>query len=82
VTRRYHSLEEALAAIEGGAAVGNCRLVVSWTWWDALSEAERDAYRARCDAIRVRLIADHRISRHFVEVSTTDEPPLSSEHRV
>jgi len=82
VTHRYQSLDEALAAIDAGGLAGDCRLVVSWAWWDALSETERDAYRARCDANRVRLIADHRISRHFVEISPPDEPPLSSEHRV
>ena len=81
MTHRYDSLDEALGAIDTGAAVGNYRVVVSWTWWDALPEAEQDAYRARCEALRVRLIADHRISRHYVEVTTSDEPPLSSEYR-
>jgi hypothetical protein len=81
VTRRYHSLDEALAALDAAAPSSDCRIVVSWEWWDALSEAERDTYRTRCGGLRVRLIVDHRISLHFVEVSAADEPPLSSEHR-
>jgi hypothetical protein len=82
VTQRYHSLEEALTEIEAGTLAHGCRLVVSWGWWDALSESERLAYTTRCEAHSVRLSADHRISRHFVEVSPGDEPPLSSEYRV
>ena len=82
MTRRYHSIEEALGEIDAGVLAKGCRLVVSWAWWDALSEAERDAYRSRCESRSVRLSADHRISRHFVEVSAVDEPPLSSEYRV
>ena len=81
MTRRYHSLDEALGEIDAGALARNCRLVVSWAWWDALSETEREAYRSRCDARGVRLSADHRISRHFVEVAGLEEPPLSSEFR-
>jgi hypothetical protein len=77
---RYHSIEDALTAIGAAAVVSDCRLVVSWAWWDTLSEAERQAYRVRCDALRVKLLADHRISRHFVEISAADEPRLSSEH--
>jgi len=80
MTLRYHSIEEALTAIGTAAVVTDCRLVVSWEWWDALSEAEREAYRARCETLRVRLLADHRISRHFVEVSDSDQAPLSSEY--
>jgi hypothetical protein len=80
MTLRYHSLEEALTAIGTAAVVSDCRLVVSWEWWDALSEPERQAYRTRCEALHVRLLADHRISRHFVEVSDSDQPPLSSEY--
>ena len=80
VMLRYHSIEDALTAVGAAAAVSGCRLVVSWEWWDALPEADRQAYRVRCEALNVRLLADHRISRHFVEVSDADEPRLSSEH--
>jgi hypothetical protein len=82
MTRRYHSIDEALGEIDGGAIARNCRLVVSWAWWDALSETEREAYRNRCDARGVRLSADHRISRHFVEMAALEEPLLSSEYRI
>jgi hypothetical protein len=81
VTRRYHSLDEALTAIDAGMTPGGCRVVVSWAWWDGLSEAERLAYHARCQPLSVKLLTDHRISPHFVEVSSADEPPLSSEYR-
>ena len=81
MTHRYHSLEEALTEIDAGTLPRNCRLVVSWSWWDALSEAERHAYQTRCDTRGVGLSVDHRISRHFVEVTHGDEPPLSSERR-
>jgi hypothetical protein len=81
MTRLYHSLDEALTAIDAGTAPGRCRVIVSWAWWDRLSEAERTAYHARCQSHSVRLLADHRISSHFVEVTPADEPPLSSEYR-
>jgi hypothetical protein len=82
MTRRYQTLEEALLEIHAGAVPHGSRIVVSWAWWDGLSEAERSAYEVRCEARGVRLSADHRISRHFVEVSGPETPPLSSEHRV
>ena len=80
--RCCRSLEEALAEIDAGALPHGCRIVVSWSWWDALSEAERDAFRTRSDARGVRLNADHRISSHFVEISDALTPPLSSERPV
>ena len=79
MTHRFHSLDEALAELDAGALANMGRIVVSWAWWDALSEAQRDTYRSRCDARGVRLSADHQISRHFVEVSGPDDTPLSSE---
>lgn len=81
MTRRYHSIEEALAQLDAGAPSPDCRLVVSWAWWDALSESERQTYHTRCERLGVRLSVDHRISRHFVELSDVGEPPLSSEYR-
>ena len=82
MTHRFDSLEAAIADIGAGASANGRRIVVSWAWWDALSETEREAYRTRCDDRAVRLTADHRISRHFVEVADADEPPLSSERAV
>ncbi len=82
MTRRYQTLEEALAEVHAGAVPSGSRIVVSWAWWDELSEADRSAYVERCDARGVKLSADHRISRHFVEVSGPETPPLSSEYRV
>ena len=61
---------------------GGSSIVVSWACWDALSEAERDAFRARSDVRGVRLSGDHRISSHFVEMSDGLSSPLSSEHPV
>jgi hypothetical protein len=82
MTHRYTTLEEALAAVDGGAVPKGSRIVVSWGWWDALSDAERNTYQSRCDTRGVTLSADHRISRHFVEVSGPETLPLSSEHGV
>jgi hypothetical protein len=82
IYRRCRSLDEALSKIEAGTLPRGSRIVVSWDWWDALSEVERDAFRARSDLRGVSLSADHRISRHFVEVSDGVTPPLTSERRV
>jgi hypothetical protein len=82
MAQRFDSLEAAIADMGAGTDAAGRRIVVSWAWWDALSEPERDTYRARCADRAVRLTADHRISRHFVEVADVDEPPLSSEHAV
>jgi hypothetical protein len=82
MTRRYTSLDEAVADIPVGTPARGVRIVVNRTWWDELSEAERRAYRVRCDDRGVGLTADDRISRHFVELAGVDEPPLSSERRV
>lgn len=76
---RFDSLAEALASVEAGKVMPGSRIVVSWAWWDRLTELERNTYRARCDAYGVDLFADHRISRHFVEIADLGDPPLSSE---
>ena len=78
---RFNSLADALAKVEAGEVTRGSRIVVSWGWWDQLSELERDAYRARCEAHGIGLSADHRISRHFVEIADSGDPPLSSERR-
>lgn len=82
MTTRSQTLDDALAAIEKRQLTSVSRIVVSRAWWDALSSGERSAYRNRCSGLGVELSADDRISRHFVEVITKDEPPLSSERRV
>ena len=82
MTHRYTSLEEALADVNAGAVPTGSRVVVSWAWWDGLSEPERNGYESRCDARGVRLSTDHRISSHFVEVSGPETLPHSSEQRV
>lgn len=82
MTTRSQTLEDALTAIEKRHLTNVSRIVVSRAWWDALSAGERSAYRNRCTGLGVELSADDRISRHFVEVITKDEPPLSSERRV
>lgn len=82
MTHRYNTLDEALAEAHADAVPTGSRIVVSWEWWDNLSEVERNTYQSRCDARGVRLSTDHRISRHFVEVSGPETLPLSSEHRV
>lgn len=82
MTRRSQTLDDAIAEIDHGTLVDVDRIVVSRAWWDALSVAERNTYRQRCIDRSVQLSADDNISRHFVEVVTKDEPPLSSERRV
>ena len=58
MTHRYTTLEEALAASNAGAVPSGSRIVVSWEWWDALSETERNAYQSRCDARGALLVFD------------------------
>jgi len=79
--RRRESLDAALHDVEVGTLAGVSRIVVSRAWWDALSDADRDAYHRRCLDHGVELSADDRISRHFVEVVGRDDPPLSTERR-
>ena len=81
MTRRCDSLDEALLQVDAGTLPKGCRIVVSWGWWDALSEEERGLYQARCEERGVRLSTDHKISRHFVEINDPDAPPLSTERR-
>ena len=55
MTHRFDSLEAAIADIGAGASANGRRIVVSWAWWDALSETERGAGRAREVALRTAL---------------------------
>ena len=79
---RCHSLDEALSKIDAGALPRGSRIVVSGAWWDALTKEERETFLTRSGQYGVLLSADHRISRHFVEVSDAEATPLRSEHRV
>lgn len=81
---RRHSLDEALAELEGGLLPETRRIAVSRGWWDGLTHRAQTAYQMRCKAVRVSLVADDHISTHFVEVSgaSEEDPPLSSEHPV
>ena len=81
VTRRYSTLEDALGEIDAGTLTGASRIVVSTSWWHTLSESERGGYQRRCAEREITLSVDDRISRHFIEVSDTGEPPLSSERQ-
>lgn len=82
MTTRSQTLDDALTAIDKRQLTSVSRIVVSRAWWDGLAPGERSAYRKRCSDHGIQLSADDRISRHFVEVVTKDEPPLSSERRV
>jgi hypothetical protein len=77
---RRDTLEQALGEVETNALRGISTIVVSRSWWDALSVNEREAYRHRAERATVELRADDTISRHFVELRGGDEePPLLSE---
>jgi hypothetical protein len=76
---RFRTLDEALARIEPGAPANSARIVVSGAWWETLPDAQRNTYRTQCELRGVSLKADDRLSRHFVELSNGDVPPLSSE---
>jgi hypothetical protein len=78
---RRQSLDEALTELEQGLLAGAVRIVVSRDWWAGLSHQAQTDYQSRCQTLHVTLLADERMSPHFVEVSqaTGDDPPLSSE---
>jgi hypothetical protein len=78
---RRQSLDEALTELKQGLLPGTSRIVVSRDWWAGLSHQAQTDYRSRCQELRVALVADERMSPHYVEVSraAADDPPLSSE---
>ena len=81
ITRR-ESLAQALDDVEAGTVTGVSTLVVSRSWWDALSLRERRAFRTRAGRAGVTLRADTAMSVHFVELRDGDGgPPLSTERR-
>jgi hypothetical protein len=82
ITRR-ESLMQALDDVEAGTLVGVSTVVVSRSWWDALSMRERKTFRARAGRAGVKLRADSAMKAHFVEARGGDAgPPLSTERAV
>jgi len=80
---RRDTLTEALDELQAGRLTGASIIVVSRSWWEALSVSERDVYRARAERVGVELRVDDVMTHHFVEVRGSDpEPPLSTEHRL
>ena len=82
ITRR-DNLDSALGEIEAERLAGASTIVVNLEWWSGLSAAQQEAYKLRADRIRVGLVADARLSSHYVEIRGLDEgPPVSSERPV
>ena len=80
---RRDSLGQALGEVEAETLTGASTIVVNLDWWTNLSTAEQEAYRRRADRARIQLLADGRLSSHYVEVRDADEgPPLSTERRM
>ncbi|HET7470690.1 MAG TPA: hypothetical protein VFJ81_13490 [Gemmatimonadales bacterium] len=82
ITRR-DNLETALGEIEAERLVGATTIVVNLEWWSGLPVAQQEAYKLRADRARVGLVADAKISSHYVEIRGLDEgPPMTSERPV
>lgn len=82
-TYRRPSLSVALTDIETGSVPAITRIAVNRDWWTMLPNETQTIYRKRCDALGVTLVADDRLSSHFVEMSGgPDWPPLSSEQPI
>ena len=82
ITRR-DTLEQALGEVETEALTGASTVVVNLGWWEGLSVPEQEEYRRRAERAGIELLADDRLSSHYVEVRGNDEgPPLSTERRM
>lgn len=81
LTRR-DTLDRALDEIEAGTLPGATTIVVSRSWWDALSGREQGSYRTRAGQCAVALHADRDLSAHFVEVRDDGEGPSLSTERL
>jgi hypothetical protein len=82
ITRR-DNLEAALGEIEAERLVGATTIVVNLEWWSGLPAAQQEAYKLRADRARIGLVADARLSSHYVEIRGLDEgPPMTSERPV
>jgi hypothetical protein len=80
---RRDTLEQALGELETDRLVGASTIVVNLDWWTRLSTAEQEDFRLRAARARVELVADDRLSSHYVEVRDAGEgPPLSTERPV
>jgi hypothetical protein len=77
---RRDDLNQALDEVEAKALSGVTTIVVSESWWNALSNKERESYQSRAEGAAIRLRADGRLSSHYVELRGDEEgPPLSTE---
>ncbi len=80
---RRDTLEQALGEIETEALAGASTVVVNLAWWEGRSVPEQEEYRRRAERAGIELLADDRLSSHYVEVRGDDEgPPLSTERRM
>lgn len=79
LTYRSRTLDEALTDIDAGTVLNVARIVVNRRWWEALSDVQQDRYHTRCLERGIDVSADDRISRHYVELVSREDPPLSSE---
>jgi hypothetical protein len=83
VLTRRDNLEAALTDIETERLVGVSAIVVNLQWWSNLAAAQQEAYKLRADRAGIAVIADDRLSSHYVEVRGVDEgPPVSTERPV
>ena len=73
---RRASLEEALSEIEHGKLGESSCIVFGRAWWQALTAAERMAYRSRAKAVRVSLRSDSEIGEDHVEIRGRYRPDL------
>ena len=75
------TLLQALDEIRAGTLSGAVTIIMSRSWWEALSINEQNTYRSQAEGAGVELRVDDLMSSHFVEVRGDDaEPPLSTEH--
>jgi hypothetical protein len=80
---RRNTLSEAFDELQTGALKGASSVVVSRSWWEALSAAEQNTYRSRAERTGITLRVDDQMTSHFVEVRGGEiDPPLSTEHPI
>lgn len=80
---RCNTLSEAFDELQAGALKGASSVIVSRSWWEALSAAEQNTYRSRAERTGITLHVDDQMTSHFVEVRGDEiDPPLSTEHPI